>query len=48
MKRQSDFGVLSGFIEYRRVGPDTFKMRSHRRIELSRRLSGATVEGSNK
>ncbi len=33
-----------GFIEYRRVGPDTFKMRSHRRIELSRRLSGATVE----
>src|SRR3546814_76565 len=37
-----------GFIEYRRVGPDTFKMRSHRRIELSRRLSGATVEGSNK
>src|SRR3546814_5268194 len=31
-----------GFIEYRRVGPDTFKMRSHRRIELSRRLSGAT------
>src|SRR3546814_1757910 len=26
-----------GFIEYRRVGPDTFKMRSHRRIELSRR-----------
>ncbi|KAA9011041.1 GNAT family N-acetyltransferase, partial [Sphingobium limneticum] len=26
----------------------TFKMRSHRRIELSRRLSGATVEGSNK
>src|SRR3546814_10804994 len=23
-----------GFIEYRRVGPDTFKMRSHRRIEL--------------
>src|SRR3546814_13749009 len=36
-----------GFIEYRRVGPDTFKMRSHRRIELSRRLSGATVEGSN-
>src|SRR3546814_17961109 len=37
-----------GFIEYRRVGPDTFKMRSHRRIELSRRLSGATGEGSNK
>ena len=37
-----------GFIEYRRVGPDTFKMRSHRRIELSRRLSGATIEGSNK
>src|SRR3546814_9848526 len=36
-----------GFIEYRRVGPDTFKMRSHRRIELSRRLSGATVEGSH-
>src|SRR3546814_19515861 len=37
-----------GFIEYRRDGPDTFKMRSHRRIELSRRLSGSTVEGSNK
>src|SRR3546814_1483156 len=24
-----------GFIEYRRVGPDTFKMRRHRRIERS-------------
>src|SRR3546814_20219512 len=35
-----------GFIEYRRVGPDTFKMRSHRRIELSRHLSGPTLAGS--
>ena len=30
-----------GFEEVRRVGPDTFKMRSHRRIELSRLLNGS-------
>jgi len=27
-----------GYRELRRVGPDTFKLRSHRRIELCRRL----------
>lgn len=27
-----------GFSEFRRVGPDTFKLRSHRRIELTRRI----------
>ena len=29
-----------GFSEVRRVGPDTFKMRSHRRIELNRHPNG--------
>ncbi|HEX7782296.1 MAG TPA: GNAT family N-acetyltransferase [Sphingobium sp.] len=32
-----------GFREIRRVGPNTFKERSHRRIELSRRVQGASV-----
>ena len=30
-----------GFGEFRRVGPDTFKMRSHCRIELSRHINGS-------
>jgi GNAT superfamily N-acetyltransferase len=29
-----------GYIELRRVGPDTFKARSHHRIELCRLLDG--------
>lgn len=32
-----------GFSEVRRVGPDTFKMRRHRRIELSRHLNGGVA-----
>jgi GNAT superfamily N-acetyltransferase len=32
-----------GFGEIRRVGPDRFKARSHRRIELSRRLDSDLV-----
>lgn len=34
------FWRSNGFGELRRVGPDTFKMRSHRRIELSRHING--------
>ena len=34
-----------GFSEVRRVGPDTFKMRSHRRIELKRHLDGGFADG---
>lgn len=34
-----------GFSEVRRVGPDTFKMRSHRRIELSRHLKDGFADG---
>ncbi|UAK23114.1 GNAT family N-acetyltransferase [Sphingomonas nostoxanthinifaciens] len=30
-----------GFGEVRRVGPDAFKIKSHRRIELSRHLAGS-------
>ncbi|WP_327195783.1 GNAT family N-acetyltransferase [Novosphingobium capsulatum] len=30
-----------GFHELRRVGPDTFKMRSHRRVEFGRRVNSA-------
>lgn len=33
-----------GFDEYRRVGPDAFKARSHHRIELNRRVAGAAAE----
>lgn len=36
-----------GFDEHRRVGPDLFKVKSHRRIELSRRLIGSFVEGGD-
>ncbi|HEY0270140.1 MAG TPA: GNAT family N-acetyltransferase [Sphingomonas sp.] len=36
-----------GFCEVRRVGPDTFKNRSHHRIELNRHLEGGFVEGDN-
>lgn len=35
-----------GFSEVRRVGPDTFKMRSHRRIELKRHLKGSFADGA--
>lgn len=34
-----------GFAEVRRVGPDGFKIKSHRRIELSRHLNGSFVGG---
>jgi GNAT superfamily N-acetyltransferase len=34
-----------GFSEVRRVGPDTFKKRSHRRIELNRHLVGSHADG---
>jgi ribosomal protein S18 acetylase RimI-like enzyme len=33
-----------GFCEVRRVGPDSFKMRSHRRIEMSRYANGGFVD----
>jgi GNAT superfamily N-acetyltransferase len=36
-----------GFREIRRVGPHTFKNRSHRRIELSRPINGGSVKGGN-
>ena len=32
-----------GFGEVRRVGPDAFKIKSHRRIELNRHLNGSFV-----
>lgn len=32
-----------GFQERQRVGPHTFKMRSHRRIELSRQINSASL-----
>lgn len=32
-----------GYIELRRVGPDTFKSRSHHRVELCRPMSDKTV-----
>jgi GNAT superfamily N-acetyltransferase len=35
-----------GFGEVRRVGPDMFKMRCHRRVELNRYLKGGFAEGS--
>ncbi|UAJ12890.1 GNAT family N-acetyltransferase (plasmid) [Polymorphobacter megasporae] len=35
-----------GFSEVRRVGPDTFKMRTHRRIELNRSLNGGFAAGN--
>jgi GNAT superfamily N-acetyltransferase len=41
------FWRSNGFSEFRRVGPDTFKMRSHRRIELSRHINGGFVPGSD-
>ncbi len=34
-----------GFGEFRRVGPHTFKARSHCRIELSRQINGAQAAG---
>jgi GNAT superfamily N-acetyltransferase len=37
-QRGERFWRSLGFGELRRLGPDTFKMRSHRRIELSRRI----------
>ncbi|HEX8486122.1 GNAT family N-acetyltransferase [Sphingomonas sp.] len=37
-----------GFGECRRVGPDMFKMRSHRRIELSRHVNRSYVVGSDR
>jgi len=36
-----------GFGEVRRVGPDTFKVKSHRRIELSRHVNGRFIAGGN-
>lgn len=33
-----------GFDEYRRVGPDAFKARSHHRVELNRCLGGDTAQ----
>lgn len=37
-QRGERFWRSLGFAERRRLRPDTFKMRSHRRIELSRRI----------
>ncbi|MEG3170543.1 GNAT family N-acetyltransferase [Sphingomonas sp. LB3N6] len=34
-----------GYRELRRVGPDTFKLRSHHRVELCRPLSGRRTAG---
>jgi GNAT superfamily N-acetyltransferase len=36
-----------GFREVRRVGPDRFKVRYHRRIELSRHIDGGLVGGES-
>lgn len=36
-----------GFCEVRRVGPDAFKVKTHRRIELSRHLNGGFVVSAN-
>lgn len=37
-----------GFGEVRRVGPDTFKARCHRRIELSRRIHSGLAAGERR
>jgi GNAT superfamily N-acetyltransferase len=37
-----------GFGEIRRVGPDMFKLRRHRRIELGRRIGGGSVAGERR
>ena len=39
-ERGERFWLSLGFAEFRRVGPDAFKMRSHRRIELNRHING--------
>jgi ribosomal protein S18 acetylase RimI-like enzyme len=39
------FWRSAGFSELRRVGPDRFKSRSHRRIELGRRIDAALGPG---
>ncbi|HEX8312802.1 MAG TPA: GNAT family N-acetyltransferase, partial [Chthoniobacteraceae bacterium] len=45
-QRGERFWRSLGFAERRRLGPDTFKMRSHRRIELSRRIDESGTVGS--